>query len=75
MRFTDSPFERMMTQRPAPSRAAPASPVHPPGHPCSRCPYGINAPGGGICYKNLKKEREKNAVSDRGKTVGSDGLI
>ena len=75
MRFTDSPFERMMTQRPAPSRAAPASPVHPPGHPCYRCPYGINAPCVGICYKNLKKEREKNAVSDCGKTVGSDGLV
>lgn len=75
MRFTDSPFERMMTQRPAPSRAAPASPVHPPGHPCYRCPYGLNAPCVGICYKNLKKEREKNAVSDRGKTVSRNGLV
>ncbi|NBJ95064.1 hypothetical protein D5281_21505 [bacterium 1xD42-62] len=75
MRFTNSPFERMMTQRPSPGRAAPASPVHPPGHPCHRCPYGLNAPCVGICYKNLKKEREKNATCDRGKTVGSDGSV
>lgn len=75
MRFTDSPFERMMAQRPAPTRAAPASPVHPPGHPCYRCPYGGYAPCVGICYKNLKKEREKNAACDRGKTVGSDGAV
>lgn len=75
MRFTDSPFERMMTQRPAPSRAAPASPVHPPGHPCRRCPYGRDAPCIGICYQNLKKEREENAACDRRKAVGSDGAV
>ena len=75
MRFPNSPFERMMTQRPAPSRAAPASPVHPPGHPCCRCPYGLNAPCVGICYKNLKKERERNAACDRRKTVSSNGTV
>jgi hypothetical protein len=42
---------------------------------CHRCPYGLNAPCVGICYKNLKKEREKNATCDRGKTVGSDGSV
>lgn len=40
MRFTDSPFERMMTQRPAPSRAAPASPSIRPDTLATAVPTG-----------------------------------
>lgn len=74
-RFTDSPFERMMTQRPVPGHAASASFAHPPGHPCRHCPYGRAALCVGICYQKLRKEREKNRACDRRETVGSDGTV
>ena len=34
MRFTDSPYERMMTQVPTETREAHGPPVRPPDHPC-----------------------------------------
>lgn len=53
--FTDSPFEKMMTQRPNGRRdnAPPVltSPV------CASCPYRGQAPCVGYCLKQL---REKN---------------
>ena len=65
MRFTDSPYERMMTQVPTETREAHGPPVRPPGHPCYGCPYGRDAPCIGICYKKLLKGSGKHAVSDR----------
>ena len=65
MRFTDSPYERLMTQTPPGREKAPASPVRPPGHPCHGCPYGRDAPCLGICYKKLLKGSGNHAVSDR----------
>ena len=64
MRFTDSPYERLMTQTPPGREKAPASPVRPPGHPCHGCPYGRDAPCLGICYKKLLKRSDTHAVSD-----------
>lgn len=37
MRFTNSPFEKMMKQKPRPQ--APATPKPPRGSRCSGCPY------------------------------------
>ena len=64
-RFTDSPYERMMTQRPAGQAKAPASPARPPGHPCHGCPYSRDTPCLGICYRELMKRSDKRAVSGR----------
>lgn len=64
-RFTDSPYERLMTQVP-PGRETPRFPARPPGHPCHGCPYGRDAPCVGICYKKLMEKRsDTNTVSDR----------
>ena len=65
IRFTDSPYDRMMTQGPAETREAHGPPVRPPDHPCYGCPYGRDAPCIGICYKKLLKGSGKHAVSDR----------
>ena len=60
MRFTDSPYERMMTQVPTEMREAHGPPVRPPDHPCYGCPYGRDAPCIGICYKKLLKGSGKH---------------
>ena len=63
-RFTDSPYEKMMQQKPTTGRAASRPPSFPPGHPCRHCPYGKNGPCVGICYRELlqKKEGKKCAL-------------
>ena len=52
MRFTDSPFEKMMKQKPRPQAPAPAKP--PRGSRCSGCPYwrGIGCVS---CYRELMR--------------------
>ena len=52
MRFTDSPFETMMKQKPRPQAPTPAKP--PRGSRCSGCPYwrGIGCVS---CYRELLK--------------------
>ena len=55
--FTDSPYERMMTQKPETAREALVPPALPPDHPCYGCDYGRNGPCIGICYKKLMKKR------------------
>ena len=52
MRFTDSPFEKMMKQKPHPQ--APSAPKAPRGSRCSGCPYwrGIGCVS---CYRELLK--------------------
>ena len=60
MRFTDSPYERMMTQIPTETREAPGPPGRPPGPPSDGCPYGRDAPCIGICYKKLLKGSGKH---------------
>lgn len=51
--FTDSPYEKMMTQKPAGRQEAPAPPALPPDHPCFGCPY---RPCMGVCYRKLMKK-------------------
>lgn len=52
MRFTDSPFEKMMKQKPFPQ--APSAPKAPRGSRCSVCPYwrGIGCVS---CYRELMR--------------------
>ena len=54
MNFTDSPYERMMKQRPSPQ--APALAKAPRGSVCHGCPYwrGIKCPS---CYRELLKSQ------------------
>ena len=42
MRFTNSPFEKMMKQKPRPQ--APSIPKAPRGSRCSGCPYLLRVP-------------------------------
>lgn len=59
MRFTDSPYEDMMRQKPTGRRAAAqAPPVLPPGHRCHNCPYGRDAPCLGVCLQQLMRKEE-----------------
>lgn len=64
-RFTDSPYERMMTQLPGAGRHTetgppPASPEQAAdGHPCAGCPYGRGTPCIGFCMKELMEPRRK----------------
>jgi len=52
MRFTNSPYEKVMQQIPAGRERALGPPALPPDHPCYRCPY---RPCLGICYRSLVK--------------------
>ena len=66
MRFTDSPYERMMTQVPTERREVHEPPALPPNHPCYGCPYGRTAPCLGVCYRKLMQKRsDTHAVSNR----------
>ena len=49
MRFTDSPYELMMSQKPT-ERQEPEAPAQlPENHPCYGCSYGRGSPCIGIC--------------------------
>lgn len=57
MRFTDSPYEKLMTQIPRGRGAADTPPPFPSKHLCHGCPYGRDAPCVGICYRTLTRIR------------------
>ena len=61
-RFTDSPYERMMTRRPEAGRKLPVPPTLSPGHPCYGCGnYRDGQPCVGFCHRQLTawlRERE-----------------
>ena len=54
--FTDSPFERMMIQRPRNYPGPSPSPDRPPG--CRGCPYGTDKPCAGMCMKKTIQKKE-----------------
>lgn len=61
--FTDSPYERMMVQKPQVRREAPP-PAKPKGGACSGCTYKTDTCCSATCYRDLivrpkKKEAEK----------------
>ena len=55
--FTDSPFEKMMIQRPN-GRREPTPPVS-VSPDCASCPYRGQAPCVGYCIKNLLSKSSK----------------
>lgn len=63
--FTDSPYERMMTQNHLSGREARLPPAPPSDSPCCGCPYGRDAPCLGICYRKLMKRGDTHAVNNR----------
>ena len=53
-RFTDSLYERLMTQIPNERRGGGFEPpAVPPGPPGPGCPYGRNTPCLGVCFRKL----------------------
>ena len=59
--FTDSPFEKMMTQRPTRWRDnAPPVPNYPA---CVSCPYNGQSPCVGYCLKRVQEK--KNTEPER----------
>ena len=73
MRFTDSQYELMMSQKPDERREPEPPAQFPKGHPCYGCSFGRGSPCMGICYRKLMKRSDKDSVSDRGKAVSRDG--
>lgn len=61
-KFTDSPYEVMMKQKPYSGRPPE---VEPPlflsGDKCNGCPYGQAKPCMGICLKDLQTGGKKDA--------------
>ena len=66
-RFTDSPYEPMMTRRPEGGKAASRPPSLSPGHPCYGCGnYRPGQPCVGFCHKELTAWlRESNLVNSQ----------
>jgi hypothetical protein len=56
--FTDSPFERMMMQKPSGRHETEALP---PGHPCRGCEYYKGEICVGICWKEFFRTEIKAA--------------
>lgn len=54
--FTDSVFEKMMTQRPNGRRETTPPVPHSPA--CESCPYKGQAPCVGYCIKQLKETKK-----------------
>ena len=62
-RFTDSPFEKMMTQKPTGRAEKPCPSSLPHDHPCYGCGNYDGSPCVGLCAKKMNtwlKERRKN---------------
>ena len=56
-RFTDSPFESMMTRRPEDVRNSSRPPSLSPGHPCYGCGnYRYGQPCVGFCHRELERQ-------------------
>ncbi|MCU6800263.1 hypothetical protein [Alitiscatomonas aceti] len=53
-RFTDSPYERMMTRRPEGGKETSRPPSLPQSHPCYGCGnYG--SPCVGVCHRDMSR--------------------
>lgn len=59
--FTDSPFEKLMKQRPKQQQEkyAPALPIN---HPCHGCSYLKGSCCTGVCYRELILPNKKRKV-------------
>ena len=54
--FTDSPFEKMMIQKPGGKRDK--SPPASVPRRCEGCPYKGQAPCFGYCFRKIEKDRQ-----------------
>lgn len=64
MNFTNSPYEKMMKQKPRPSRPKKQKPPH--GSPCRGCTYWQGLACVGTCHRDL-------IISKREETSGQHG--
>ena len=55
--FTDSPYEKMMTQKPGHGRHGDSKPPVPRSPACIGCSYGKNLLCIGYCIKSIKKPK------------------
>ena len=62
MNFTNSPYEKMMKEKPRPPRRGTVS-KPPKGSPCRNCGYWNGTPCVGVCYRDVIISREKEAVT------------
>lgn len=64
-RFTDSPYEHLLTQKPYVGKKAGPGPVsYPPESPCAGCPYGRGQPCIGVCMKKLLSQTKGDRKGD-----------
>lgn len=64
-RFTDSPYEYLMTQKPYAGGERDSGPVpYPPQSRCAGCPYGSGKPCIGVCMKKLLSQSKKSREGD-----------
>lgn len=71
-RFTDSPYEYMMSQKPGAGHVQSGKPSRSPvPERCITCPYGRGRPCASVCMKNLlsvtgrRKQEEKGIETDK----------
>lgn len=65
-RFTDSPYEYLMTQKPYVGKEAGSGSVpQPPGSRCVSCPYRKEKPCIGVCIQNLLSETTNRRKGDK----------
>ena len=65
-RFTDSPYEYLMTQKPYVGKKAESGAVsYPPESPCAGCSYGKGRPCIGVCMKKLISQTKKQGKGDK----------
>lgn len=65
-RFTDSPYEYLMTQKPYVGKEMDAGAApHPPGSRCAGCPYGKGQPCIGVCMKELFPASKKHGKGEK----------
>ena len=62
MNFTDSPYEKMMKEKPRPPRRDTARKL-PKNSPCRDCGYWNGTACIGVCYRDLIILREKGATT------------
>lgn len=69
-RFTDSPYERMMTRRTEGGKETSRPPSLPPSHPCYGCGnYG--SPCVGFCHRELTRQMKSQQRQKKGDANGA----
>ncbi len=67
-RFTDNPYESMMTRRPEDGREISRPPSLPKSHPCYGC--GNNGrPCIGFCHRELERQLKRSRKARKGEST------